>query len=94
MSSSESVEIPFIEMLCNKQNSLRSDYHEILSSSDFKNIKLSSTSEQQLFDSMTRWHTNSHVNEEEWLSLFYKIRSSLNVDFMEEPCTGFTDFLK
>jgi len=76
-----------------KQETLRSDYGANYTDAKIEETDLSSF-EMAEFKRMCRWHTNSHIMEDQWLEAFYKISPSLDVkEKMEELDESFTQFL-
>lgn len=77
-----------------KQEILREDYQ-----SYFLHLNLTpeilNHEEQKLFASMSRWHENSHVTEEEWTRAFENISDNLDVrENMPPMNASFAKFLR
>ena len=83
-----------VNELRKKQELLRLDYDESLLNTQI--LPGQPTPEEKVeFDTMVRWHKNSHVAESEWLQAFMKIQWSLDVkEKMQTPCDDITRFLR
>ena len=90
----EDYDFSLVYHLQKKQEILRSDYGTYYADVKLENTDLSSD-EMVEFKRMCRWHTNSHIVEEQCLQAFYKISCSLNVkEKMQELDESFTQFLR
>jgi hypothetical protein len=71
-------ELSFVVQLRDKQEIIRSDYENYFVDYRFETEDLK-CEEVIDFNSMSRWHTNSHITESEWLEAFHKISEKLDV---------------
>ena len=87
-------DLSFLTQLRHKQEILRKDYDKYFSDFEFEPADLSDT-EVHDFLSMSRWHANSHITEEEWLQAFRKISRKLDVKENMPPLSdAFIVFLR
>ena len=77
-----------------KQELLRSDYEHFLIDPKLQSESLDKD-EVKLFNSMSRWHVNSHVTEDEWVMAFNKISVKMDVREKMQPLSAsFAAFLR
>lgn len=86
----------FVNSLRTKQELLRTDYENtIVNSSDDDEPQILSDKDISDFDTMCRWHKNSHMTECEWLRAFQQIADRLDVkEKMESPSEAVISFLR
>ena len=83
-----------LDDLRKKQEMLRSDYEHFLIEPKLQPESLDKY-EVKLFNSMSRWHANSHVTEDEWVKAFNKISVKMDVREKMQPLSAsFAAFLR
>lgn len=73
-----------------KQETLRSDYDRFFTNFDLGVALQTELASDELadFETMSRWHKNSHILEDEWMKAFESIKVNLDV---EEKMTTLSD---
>ena len=62
------------EILVEKIEDVRSFYSGVLEYDDQKFVNIN---DAKLFESMQRWHSNTHTSGRDWIQLFKKVQSRL-----------------
>ena len=76
------------------QETLRLDYESFFISGKIEGLKLA-PDDRIAFESACRWHTNSHIIEEEWLKVFEEIKYKLDTkENMAKPSDLIQEFLR
>ena len=82
----------FAEDLYGKSQAVRREFGS--KACEIENTDLSDKYQKKLFDSMTRWHANGHMTQENWISCFDNIKGRLDVKGQMEPMkSDFKNFL-